>query len=129
MTSIHYIIYVSSAVKPMSEEEIQEILAQAKIKNERLKVTGLLVYRSGNFIQYIEGPGDAVDSLYQSICKDIRHRDMTVLDQGMVNARLFGDWKMGYKLYSGTPVFNGLELAQDGTGIKKTLSDFIEKLR
>lgn len=129
MSAVNYLIYVSSAVKPMSEQEIQELLNLAKIKNEQLQITGLLVYRSGNFIQYIEGPQDSIQSLYQSICKDIRHRDMTVLDEGTVNARLFGDWKMGYRLYSGAPVFTEYELAQDSTGIKKTLSEFIEKLR
>jgi len=129
MNTINYLIYVSSAVKPMSEQEIQDMLVPARIKNSRLQITGLLVYRSGNFIQYIEGPQDSIQSLYQSICKDIRHRDMTVLDENTVNVRLFGDWEMAYKLYSDTPVFDENELAQDSTGIKKTLSDFIEKLR
>lgn len=129
MNSINYLIYVSSAVKPMSEQEIQDMLELARIKNARLQITGLLVYRSGNFIQYIEGPQDSIQSLYQSISKDIRHRDMTVLDENTINVRLFGDWEMAYKLYSDTPVFDENELAQDSTGIKKTLADFIEKLR
>lgn len=129
MTSLNYLIYVSSATKPMSEQEIQDILVPSQIKNSRLQVTGLLVYRGGNFIQYVEGPKDSIQNLYQSICKDSRHRDMTVLDEGAVSERLFGDWKMGYKLYSGTPIFDEKELAQDSTGIKRTLSDFIEKLR
>lgn len=129
MTSLNYLIYVSSATKPMSEQEIQDILVPSQIKNSRLQVTGLLVYRGGNFIQYVEGPKDSIQNLYQSICKDSRHRDMTVLDEGAVSERLFGDWKMGYKLYSGTPIFDEKELAQDSTGIRRTLSDFIEKLR
>lgn len=129
MSSVSYLIYVSSAVRPMSEQEIQDILGPSQTKNARLQVTGLLVYRSGNFIQYIEGPQASIDSLSQSICSDSRHRDMTVLDEGTVNTRLFGDWKMGYRLYSGSPVFGESELAEDGTGIKKTLSEFIEKLR
>ena len=129
MTSLNYLIYVSSATKPMSEQEIQDILVPSQIKNSRLQVTGLLVYRGGNFIQYVEGPKDSIQNLYQSICKDSRHRDMTVLDEGAVSERLFGDWKMGYKLYSGTPIFDEKELAQDSTGIKRILSDFIEKLR
>ncbi len=129
MNSIHYLIYVSSAVKPMSEQEIQDILVPARIKNARLQITGLLVYRSGNFIQYIEGSQESIQSLYQSLCKDIRHRDMTVLDENTVNVRLFGDWEMAYKLYSDTPVFDENELAQDSTCIKTTLSGFIEKLR
>lgn len=129
MSSVNYLIYVSSATKPMSEQEIQDLLAAAQTKNERLQITGLLVYRTGNFIQYIEGPEDSIQSLYQSIRHDLRHRDMKVLDEGTVNARLFGDWKMGYKLYSGVPVFTENELAQDSTGIKKILATFIEKLR
>lgn len=113
----------------MSDQEIQDILGPSQIKNSRLQVTGLLVYRGGNFIQYVEGPKDSIQNLYHSICNDSRHRDMTVLDEGTVSARLFGDWKMGYKLYSGVPIFGEKELAQDSTGIKKTLSGFIEKLR
>lgn len=129
MSSLHYLIYVSSAAKPLSEQEIQDLLAAAQTKNERLQITGLLVYRTGNFIQYIEGPEDSIQSLYQSICKDLRHRDMKVLDEGTVDARLFGDWRMGYRLYSGVPVLTENELAQDNSGIKKILAAFIEKLR
>jgi len=129
MSAIDYLIYVSSAVKLMSEDEIRDILVPSQTKNARLNVSGLLVYRSGNFIQYIEGPQESIQSLYHSICQDSRHRDMTVLDQGSVNARLFGDWKMGYTLYSGKPIFTDIELIQDTSGIKKTLSAFIENLR
>lgn len=129
MSSLNYFIYVSSAVKPMSEQEIHDILEQAQSKNARLDVTGLLIHRSGNFIQYIEGPEDSIQSLALSISKDPRHKNFTVLDEGTLGKRQFADWKMSYRRYSGAPIFSQDELDQDHEGIKKSLAAFLEQMR
>ena len=43
-------VYVSSAVRPLTEDEILDILLVARQNNERLGVTGMLLYRDGNFL-------------------------------------------------------------------------------
>lgn len=49
------LIYVSSAVNLMSEDELLDLLAQSSQRNKRKGVTGLLLYAGGNFIQVLEG--------------------------------------------------------------------------
>jgi hypothetical protein len=43
-------IYVSSSVKPFSNEELLELLGKSRENNERLGITGMLVYKGGVFI-------------------------------------------------------------------------------
>ena len=60
-------------------------------------ITGVLcVYQGGNvFMQALEGSRAAVNSLYGSIVRDPRHRDITLLDYAEINERLFSGWRMG----------------------------------
>ena len=54
------LIYVSSGVRVLTDAEIFEILTQSRRNNERCGITGLLLYRDGNLMQVLEGPGAAV---------------------------------------------------------------------
>lgn len=49
------IAYVSSATVAFNETKLQDLVAQCQRNNERLGVTGILVYSDGNFMQVIEG--------------------------------------------------------------------------
>lgn len=101
--AMHYLVYVSQAVKPMSVADLDAILAQSRANNPALGVTGLLLYRyspdtdSGHFIQCLEGEEAAVRTLYETIARDRRHHTKLVLDRGEAAARMFGDWAMGFK--------------------------------
>jgi hypothetical protein len=48
------IVYSSSAVKPFSEEELVALLQQSRQNNERLAITGMLLYKDLGFMQVIE---------------------------------------------------------------------------
>lgn len=65
-------VYVSSAVAPFTPQELLELLRRARQDNEAAGITGMLLYRSGNFIQTIEGPAAAVDTLLKRIACDPR---------------------------------------------------------
>ena len=90
------IIYVSSASKPFTPDELAELLRQARAKNRRLDITGLLLYKDGNFIQVLEGPDQAVADLYQTIQRDLRHKTIISMSNRQIEAREFGDWEMGF---------------------------------
>jgi hypothetical protein len=51
------LVYVSSATKPFSPDELSELLAQARVDNAALGITGMLLYSNGNFMQVLEGGG------------------------------------------------------------------------
>jgi len=54
------IVYISAAVQPLSDADLEALLAKSREKNARLKVTGILLYKDGDIMQLIEGPGEAV---------------------------------------------------------------------
>ncbi len=93
--SIHHIVYCSKAVQHMDDEAIDKIIATAKHHNPRLGITGLLVFGSGIFFQWLEGPKDNVTSLYKKISADSRHSDVVLLTkEDEFRERLFPNWDM-----------------------------------
>jgi len=90
-------VYVSSAVRLMTDEELLELLEMSRRNNERLEVTGLLLYQDGNFMQLIEGPDRAVVELQQRIELDPRHRQIITILREPTEERLFSDWAMSFR--------------------------------
>jgi hypothetical protein len=79
----------------MQSSEVAKIIATAKRHNPRFGITGLLVYGSGIFFQWLEGPRDQVSSLMKIISNDPRHLNLVVLSQeDEIRDRLFADWDM-----------------------------------
>jgi hypothetical protein len=94
---VFLLIYVSSAVRPLSQLELLDILEVSRTKNEEAEITGLLLYKDGNFMQFLEGPRENVCSLMEKIKKDPRHRGVITLLQQEQRGREFSNWSMGFK--------------------------------
>ena len=93
--SIHHIVYCSQAAQNMDKEALEKIIATAKHHNPRFGITGLLVFGSGIFFQWLEGPRDNVTSLFKIICADPRHSDVVLLTkEDEFRERLFPNWDM-----------------------------------
>ena len=93
--SIHNLVYCSRAVHDMDKDALDQIIATAKYHNPRFGITGLLVYCSGIFFQWLEGPKDNVTSLLKIISADPRHSNVVVLTQeDEIRERLFPNWDM-----------------------------------
>ena len=90
------LIYASTATKLLSNEELVELLTKSQKNNIESGITGMLLYRGGNFIQVIEGEPDAVLELYKVIEADPRHKDVTLLSKDPIKSRQFPDWSMGF---------------------------------
>jgi hypothetical protein len=91
------IIYSSSAAAPFSEQQLDELLQTSRRKNLAAGITGLLLYKDGNFMQTLEGPEIAVKTLLEKIKSDLRHRRFTLLMETPILERSFGNWSMGFK--------------------------------
>jgi hypothetical protein len=91
------LLYVSSAVKAFSKDELVELLATARDNNARLGITGLLLYKDGNFMQMLEGEPEKVGALADKIAADPRHRGLAVLYKAPIEERQFPDWAMGFR--------------------------------
>lgn len=96
-----HLIYASSASRLMSGDELVELLRQARAKNEKLHVTGMLLYQGGNFLQVLEGEEETVTELYEVIRSDPRHYDVTPILKRPVTERIFPDWEMGFSNLDG----------------------------
>jgi len=68
------LIYVSSAVTEFSKSELVDLLESCHANNANLGVTGMLLYKDGNFMQALEGNEDVVRGLHAKIALDPRHR-------------------------------------------------------
>lgn len=94
---MYQLIYVSTATEKMSDAVLNNLLQQARKKNERLDITGMLLYFEGNFMQIIEGSESVIKELFEDIQKDVRHMGIITLEQGAIPRRSFRDWTMGFK--------------------------------
>ena len=92
-----HLTYVSSAAQEFSKADLNELLAQCRENNMRLGITGMLLYKDGNFMQILEGDKDTVRGLYTKISADPRHTGDLVLYQGTSEERQFPDWSMGFR--------------------------------
>jgi hypothetical protein len=90
-------VYVSSATRHLEEGEILEILRVARANNEKLGITGMLLYRDGNFLQVLEGAFSAVDGLIQKIKRDPRHQGFILMSRRNIEQREFADWSMAFR--------------------------------
>ncbi len=93
--SIHHIVYCSQAALHMDKQALEKIITTAKHHNSRFGITGLLVFGSGIFFQWLEGPRDNVTSLFKIISSDPRHSNVLLLTkEDEFRERLFPNWDM-----------------------------------
>jgi hypothetical protein len=91
------VVYVSAAVVPFSEPQLDALLCVSREVNRRLDVTGMLLYEDGNFMQYLEGSKESVTGLRDKIYADPRHRGIITVVHEERGERQFKDWSMGFK--------------------------------
>lgn len=90
------LIYGSTATNDMTDHDLLELLNTSEANNSSLGVTGMLLYRDGNFLQVLEGEEEVVNSLYQRIATDPRHRSVMTIFKRSIPKREFADWRMGF---------------------------------
>jgi blue light- and temperature-responsive anti-repressor len=86
--------YRSQATRVLSSAALAALLQQARQRNRALGITGLLVADGARFMQWLEGPGDAVHAVWSSIRRDARHGHIEQIAVPRGTQRLFADWQM-----------------------------------
>ena len=87
------IIYTSKPVS-FKDNTIDEILASSHKYNSKSGVTGLLIFGTELYLQFLEGPVEELDETFNRIEIDNRHTDIRILSVNLTDRRLFGSWKM-----------------------------------
>ena len=90
-------IYCSQATYDIGPEELLDLLARARVSNERAGLSGMLLYCSQSFLQMLEGDASVVAETYHRIAGDERHTNLRLLMDAEVPERLFSEWSMGFE--------------------------------
>lgn len=123
---LYTLLYRSHATRELDERDLLPILMTSMRNNARVGVTGLLLYGPprplpapdpdappssvvipfegpGVFVQWLEGPEEAVRATYERIHADARHADVEILGESGRDRRLFPHWSMGLETVCALP--------------------------
>ena len=92
------LIYRSLLVDPRGAHVVPEILRLARSHNAIHGITGILLFDGERFCQHLEGDAVEIDRVFRAIKADRRHRDVEVLVEGPIVARVYSTWSMAYAL-------------------------------
>ncbi len=89
-------IYVSTAVGPVTTAVTGTILRSAQAHNAANGITGVLCQGRGVYLQVLEGERSKVDALYARITIDKRHHQVVLRQQEDISRRRYGKWAMAH---------------------------------
>ncbi|MGZ6793913.1 MAG: BLUF domain-containing protein [Mycobacteriales bacterium] len=93
---MYRIVYVSDAVRPMSQEDLDGVLSAARAFNAGRGISGLLVYAQQSFLQVIEGDAESIELAYSRAAASHLHRNLRRTDVHVSGGRRFPQWSMGF---------------------------------
>lgn len=88
--------YSSECVFPLHQvnKTLLNIAGDSHQSNKSNGISGFLLYRNGFFVQRIEGPATAIETLFGKICLDPRHKNICLLSRFPISSRHFESWEM-----------------------------------
>lgn len=95
---LHAVAYSSVARPDLVDAALDRIVADATAFNRVAGVSGALMFDGTRFVQYIEGPRDGLDSVFQRIVNARAHTNLHVLARTPLKARWFPRWSMTSRL-------------------------------
>lgn len=84
--------FVSRAPRSLGAVDLAAIRASSQRHNDRLGLTGLMIYREGRFFAALEGLERALLRRMETIITDPRHFDLRILSERRIPARRFENW-------------------------------------
>jgi hypothetical protein len=95
---MYFLIYRSEVSTIMLEDDLALLLTQSRNRNQGMNITGMLLFFDDKFLQLLEGEEKDVKQIYESICKDARHKNIKMLKDGHIDKRVFPGWSMSFRL-------------------------------
>ena len=88
-------VYCSRAAEGVDAAEVTRLVEFSQTRNVARQITGVLVFGSGVFFQWVEGPPAEVRALIENLHGDSRHHDIVTLDRSVeLRERLYPHWEM-----------------------------------
>lgn len=127
---MHQIIYTSTARPGLLQEDVFRIVEQSARNNPSAEITGFLLFRKDKFLQLVEGPLMALETLLARLGLDDRHSNIEVLSRMPIAQRSFPRWRMR-RVGGDRDVLDELEQALRGEGsglpIPQIVRDFVRE--
>lgn len=95
MTELHEILYCSLLAPDQPADVVGQIVAQARARNSKEEITGLLVFDGMRFCHHFEGPRRNVLRLMERLEADSRHVQMRVVYEGELLQRRYRAFDLG----------------------------------
>ena len=93
---LHEVLYVSTIAMHAPISVVGDIAVQSRAANQRIDVTGLLIFDGMRFCQQLEGAQKDVLKLMERICQDRRHTHVEIVHLGPLAQRRFRQFNLGY---------------------------------
>lgn len=93
---LYELLYTSCADREFNQQDLLNLLQQAREHNHQTGITGLLVYHQREFMQLLEGEESVVRGLWQRIFHDPRHRSPQIMHEEPIDQRSFPEWSMAF---------------------------------
>ena len=90
------VTYVSNAIHLLTTTELFKLLHTCRTNNATHGLTGMLLYKDGNFMQLLEGEDKPVRDTYRKIAADRRHFGLVKVLEHPIAHRQFPDWAMAF---------------------------------
>ncbi len=119
-TTLQTFVYCSRAADGVNDIAVNRIVEFSQRRNVARGITGVLVFGSGVFFQWIEGPPVEVEKLIANLHDDARHNDVVALDLSVEKReRLYPGWEMELVEADDirTVLHDALECAEDDSNI------------
>jgi len=96
MSKLKGIIYLSEATTDFDKTKLVDLAREFATRNQLIGITGYLYFVKGKFFQYIEGEGESIQNLFESIGNDSRHRIINSIQNQDISDRKFPSWSMKF---------------------------------
>lgn len=92
----HALVYTSRAEPALTETELEVVLVKSRALNSMRGITGALLKRGRDIVQYLEGEPAALDRTFERIAASPLHRDVAIVVRTGEVARVFDRWHMAF---------------------------------
>lgn len=123
------IIYRSLASPGLDRVETFRLVYQARVANEARGLSGFLLHIDDRFLQVLEGETWKLFAAFETIRRDVRHREVEVIDERSISHAAFGAWRMRY--FDGRNITRMLAQIAEGAGgdvprtVQEAVFDFL----
>lgn len=92
---LYQLAYMSTSLHDFKKDDLTLLLNKSRAANMEAFVTGVLFYKSDQFLQVLEGDKSKVTELFNKIKNDTRHSNVNVIFENSILVKTFPDWSMG----------------------------------